>query len=60
MIHKAHNRIRIGTLVAVLAATTTVCASAQVTSTPIAQGSISGIIYGPKWRSAFGGIQLTL
>jgi hypothetical protein len=45
MTHKAHNRFRIGTLVAVLTAATTICAPAQTT-----QGSISGIIYGPDGK----------
>src|ERR1700682_6355195 len=49
MIYKAHNRFRIRTLVAALAAATTICASAQ--------GSISGIIYGPDGK-ALGGAKV--
>jgi hypothetical protein len=49
MIHKAHNRFRIGTVTVVLAAATMVCTSAQ-----IAQGSISGIVYGPDGKPLAG------
>jgi hypothetical protein len=52
MIHKARNHFRIGALVAVLSAATTVCGLAQTTQTT--QGSIAGTIYGPDGKALRG------
>src|SRR5260370_40497562 len=49
MIHQAHNRFRIGTLLPVLLAASSIWASAQ-----IVQGTISGTVYGPDGKPLAG------